>query len=215
MLRHSSEESRLKQGVVQMKSICTLLAGAALAIGLGASAQAANLIVNGGFETGDFTGWTVVENNTGVETTGYDGLYPHSGTYFAALGNVGCCGTISQTVSDTAGEALTLTYFHMSDGGTPNYFETDWDGVAIAGSIINNAPDQRGSGYVEYQFDVTGTGSDTLQFVERNDPSYDALDDVSLTGAIPEPASWAMMMLGLFGAGAILRSRRRQGTALA
>jgi hypothetical protein len=40
------------------------MAGLAMAASLGANARAGELIVNGGFETGDLTGWTVV-NQTG------------------------------------------------------------------------------------------------------------------------------------------------------
>jgi hypothetical protein len=36
--------------------------------------------------------------------------------------------------------------------------------------------------------------------------------DVSLTSSVPEPASWAMMLLGLGVAGASLRSRRKPAT---
>lgn len=39
-------------------------------------------------------------------------------------------------------------------------------------------------------------------------------DDPGPNGAIPEPATWAMMIVGLGGAGAVLRRRRRQGSAM-
>jgi hypothetical protein len=35
------------------------------------------------------------------------------------------------------------------------------------------------------------------------------------SAGVPEPDVWAMMMLGLFGAGALLRRRRRRSAALA
>jgi hypothetical protein len=43
-------------------------------------------------------------------------------------------------------------------------------------------------------------------------PSYgaDRLGAVTLGGAVPEPATWSMMILGFLGAGAAVRSRRRQ-----
>jgi len=41
----------------------------------------------------------------------------------------------------------------------------------------------------------------------RNDTAYIALDTAS---AVPEPATWAMMLLGLGAMGAAMRARRRQ-----
>ena len=168
----------------------------------------ANIVVNGGFETGDFTGWTVSAGATGVTTAGFDGFNPHSGTYFANLGNVGCCGSLSQTFSTIAGQTLTLDYFLAADGGTPSHFEADWNGVAIAGSVLDNSAS---SGYIEHTFNVVATGSDTLRFLERNDPGYWAFDDISLNVAsdrVPEPASLAVLGGGLLALGFSLRRRR-------
>jgi hypothetical protein len=49
-------------------------------------------------------------------------------------------------------------------------------------------------------------------FVEWNGQS--ANGDLQLGGAVPEPATWAMMMVGVFGLGGALR-RRREQTAVA
>ena len=54
--------------------------------------------------------------------------------------------------------------------------------------------------YVNFTVNVLGTGSDTLQFISANDPGYTYLDNVSLT-AVPEPSTWAMMILGFAGLG--------------
>lgn len=48
-------------------------------------AAAANIVLNGGFETGDFTGWTLT--NTEGGNTGVDDSVPHTGTYEASLAN--------------------------------------------------------------------------------------------------------------------------------
>ena len=64
-----------------------LLAAATLVIGSTGIARA-NLILNSGFETGDFTDWSVIANATLVAPAGFSGYLPHSGASFAALGNV-------------------------------------------------------------------------------------------------------------------------------
>lgn len=37
----------------------------------------------------------------------------------------------------------------------------------------------------------------------------------SLAGGVPEPTTWALMIVGFGGAGALLRRRRRAGAAVA
>ena len=69
-----------------------ILIGAAFAamMGLPGQASAANLIVNGSFETGDFTGWTL-SGNTGVTgvTGSFGGVDPEDGSFQAFFGPIG------------------------------------------------------------------------------------------------------------------------------
>jgi hypothetical protein len=189
-------------------------AAAAIALAAFSPASAANLITNGGFETGDFTGWTVAAGATGVVAGGFNGHPAHSGNFFAALGDTSGSfpfGTLSQTISTVSGQLYTLKYFLASDGELPNYFDANWNGVLVTGSLLSNLPDSRPN-YTQYSFTVTGTGSDTLLFHEQNVPAYLALDDVSLeavSSAVPEPATWMMMVFGFGIAGFAMRSRRR------
>src|SRR5438034_4094428 len=152
---------------------------------VGAAGQAkADLVVNGGFETGDFTGWTVAASFTFVDPAspgvgGAGGFGTHSGSFYAAMGSVGALGTISQTLSTTTGQTYTLDYWFASDGGTPNEFRVDWDGTTLFDQ--SNIPTHA---YVEYTFAVTATSPSTvLTFFERNDPSYLSLYDVSVNDA--------------------------------
>jgi hypothetical protein len=64
---------------------------------------------------------------------------------------------------------------------------------------------------------VTGAGGlQSISLTNRNlEPSGNdfALDDMSLSGTaagVPEPASWALMLLGFGGLGAMLRANRRR-----
>lgn len=186
------------------KKLSTALAAGAIFVGGVAGASASQLITNGGFETGDFTGWTVFADSTFVSPSGYITYAPHSGNYFAALGTTGGDGVLSQTVADTTGQSYDLTYFLASNGASPSDFSVAWDGTTLPGSALTD-PNSSGS-YVEYSFLLTGTGSDTLAISERDDPGYMALDDVSLTGASATPLPAALPLfatglgaLGLFG----------------
>ncbi|THD52801.1 MAG: PEP-CTERM sorting domain-containing protein [Phenylobacterium sp.] len=60
------------------------------------------------------------------------------------------------------------------------------------------------------------TGANGLQSISLSNRNLEpngndfALDDMSLQGvAVPEPTSWALMLLGFAGMGAMLRNRRR------
>src|SRR5262249_2874481 len=67
-----------------------------------------NPITNGGFETGNFTGWTQggTTGNTGVAAN-----TPHTGTFAAFLGPVGSDGTLSQNVATTPGQQYVLSFW--------------------------------------------------------------------------------------------------------
>lgn len=182
----------------------------AVSASLTASATSTNLITNGGFETGDFTGYTLSNlNATNVYTSSFgDGLAPHSGSYFAALGNVGSNGLISQTIADTAGQSYSFDFYLASDGDLPNDFSASVDGDTL---LSLNSIAQ--GGYSLYSLAFTGTGSDTISFSERNDPGYLALDDVSVmavpTSVTPEPSSLVLMATGLVSVAGAVRRRTR------
>jgi hypothetical protein len=140
-------------------------------------------------KTGDFTDW----NTSNIEFTqvvsfGFDGQNPNSGSFWAALGNVGSDGTISQTLSTVIGQTYTVSFYFASDGGTPNDFS------AFFGSdVLFSTANEPAHGYQLYTFSEVATSASTvLQFNERNDPSYLALDDISVS--TPEPSSILLLM---------------------
>ena len=165
-------------------------------------AQAANLITNGGFETGNFTGWT----NDGSQSVGITSpALSNNGTNVAYFGKVGSLGFISQTVATTAGQNYQLSYQLYSDGQTPNEFQVQVDNNTLFDQI-NIA----GQPFTTYNFNFVGTGSDTIKFGGRNDPTWLQLDNVAVNAiaatSVPEPFT---VVGTLIGATAAIRMRKK------
>jgi len=194
-----------------MKSrISTLAAGSlfAAAMFVGTAARA-DLVLNGGFETGDFTGWTTFGDSS---FSGVDSFVPLSGTYAAYFGSpVG--GGISQSLATTAGGSYMVEFWLQNEAdvtgvSSSNSFEFDWDGAAVL-SVADAAP----FGYTHYSFLLTASsGSTDLRFAFSQTPAFWDMDDVSVTAHVPEPSSLAL--LGLSGGLLVLQARRRRKAAV-
>jgi hypothetical protein len=147
-----------------------------------------NQVQNGGFETGDFSGWTGSSNaNIGIggpTAGGFGGYIPHSGNYYAALGASGSLGSLFQTIPTVAGAQYSLTFWYASNGLSPNELQAFAGGFKLFDQV--NIPST--NGYAEFSTTFTATSTTTfLNFGERDDSSYLALDDVSVVLAPPPP----------------------------
>jgi hypothetical protein len=187
-----------------------------------------NLVTNGDFETGDFTGWNVNEWDT-------DG-FPHGGNFAAETGCVGdpCInGTslqqafLNQTLTTIVGHTYTLSFWYdpgtvQSDTDTSELL-VQWDGGGVVDLVLVGTgglgslgtpsfPSQTpGAGYNQYAFSgltVSSTGT-LLTFLGRQDPAFSNLDDIIVTddSAVPEPSTYLLAAGGLLALG--LRKKRR------
>jgi uncharacterized repeat protein (TIGR03803 family) len=145
------------------------------------------LVQNGGFETGDMTGWAYSgANNNAIDIFVDNGsqslISPHSGNYLAALGPIGSLGYISQTLATSAGAPYLLSFWLDSpDGAIPNQFLVSWNGTNLYNQT--NLP---ALGWTNMQFQVAASGTSTvLEFGAQNDNSYFGLDDVSVSSLQP------------------------------
>ena len=73
------------------------------------------MVQDGGFEAGDFAYWNLIGSDAGyynfVDDGTYTGLTPYSGTYYAALGEVGSLAYLSQTLPTRAGQPYLLSFW--------------------------------------------------------------------------------------------------------
>ena len=152
----------------------------------------ADLVVNGDFETGDFSNWAYTSQD------GYsfvDGGFVHGGDYAAWFGDLqeDGGGSISQTLATTAGTAYVLSFWFAGDGDTPSGLT-----AIVGGNTLYEVTNPPLSFYDLYTFDFVASGTSTLlEFDAYDDPSYINLDDVSvIPAAVPEPASMAFLGIG-------------------
>jgi len=186
------------------RSFPLLAAGAAVLAGLAAApasalAAGANLVANGGFETGDFGGWTAV-GNTGYGAVACGGA--PEGDCEAVFGPIGSLGGIAQSVATTAGGEYAISFVLDSDGGTPGAVRVDFG----ARTLLELA-DPPAAGDQTFTFDAFATGPASILRIQfRDDSGLMSLDDVRVS-AVPEPAGLALMGAGLLGLAAVRRRR--------
>jgi len=185
------------------------------------AAHASSILVNGDFETGDFTGWT--QSGWFIDT-----LNPNSGVYDASTGCSGAsCTTVGdpnsaylyQDVATTPGIAYDLSFFY--DAGQDPTFGSEllvlWgDPTAPSLSTVVDFVEADTSGlYAEYTGTVTATSATSqLEFLGRQDLDFYYVDDVSLTApasVAPEPGSLSLLVCSFVLATALhyLRRERR------
>jgi len=199
-----------------MRTVISSVGAAAFALLYAASAHA-DLVTNGGFETGSFSGWTL-SGSLGI--TAVAPINPYAGIYDALLSTGGSSGFLSQTIGTTAGDTYQISFYLANSIGVPNSFSVSFDGTT--GLSLTNVGAQP---YTNYTFDVTAKDTSALLQFQYQDPFYFNLDNVTvaLIGGgnqggndpgvgdpptrVPEPTALALMASGLIGFG-VLRRRR-------
>lgn len=186
---------------------------------------------------GDTTipGWTIV-NQSGTTTGGGksiawlgDGAYgfntPFPTDYLDLTGYYGSTGDsgVAQSIATEVGGVYTLSFYL---GAHPDNVPISVNVSAGAESALISDPLTSGitagnTLWTQETFNFTATSTSTLLSIIGNNSGQDfiGLDNVSISGgpvtaAVPEPASWAMMLAGFGVIGGAMRRRRAVRTAV-
>lgn len=209
-----------------------LAAAAASALLAAGSAHAASLLVNGDFESfGDATkqyygysygdgfgalpGWSFDYGNVDIVTSDTPWSPPYAGVGALDI-NGYTAGSIYQSFNTVIGRSYAVSYAFSRNAMNAN--NPARAKISVAGQEVDvTAPydtNRFGTPYgIKWEtsgFSFVATGATTTFRLSTTDPGSGGVffDSVSVTG-VPEPATWAMMIVGFGAAGALLRRSRR------
>lgn len=171
-----------------------------------------NLVSNCGFETGDFTNWTLSGHDS---ASGYNGIDygvdsadSRSGVYGIYVAGFGGVLDLSQILPTTAGTSYVIS-FCLAQSLAPiapyeNSFSANFGSDNLVSLMQVPAIE-----FTEYQFSASALSTQTaLVFGARDDNGFFSIDDVSVTAvATPEPRAGCLALSGV-GLGICLLRRR-------
>lgn len=199
-----------------------LLLAVAVAASFGGAHAATNLVVDGSFEdqaqaAGSWAVYSAINGWSTVSGSGIELRNDVVGTAFDGVNFVELDSNnnsaMAQTLTTVAGSSYDLSFAYSARAGVSagsNPIEVLWNGISLA-AVTANGSGLSGNDWHVFNYTVTGTGSDTLTFraIGVNDTLGGSIDAVTVTAAVPEPSTYAMMFLGLGLMGATLSRRRK------
>ena len=205
-----------------------LVAGGAVALGLmWAQASQAAVVFSDDFNStaqglnqAVFANWTVTQGSVDVIGDGgpYAFLPVGNGNYVDLNGSTGQPGQLTTNMTFGAGTYVVSFDLAGSQGGVGSIdptSKTTQIAFSIGGTTQSLTLDPL-SALATYSFTFTTTAPGKLSFTDLsggNNNIGNLLDNVSVS-AVPEPSTWAMMILGFFGLGFMSYRRKLSGRAL-
>lgn len=202
---------------------------AAVAFGLISTTASAQIVTNGGFEAPVITdpccntvppdslpGWTATPNVNVVNGTfdSTNGNLAYQGNQYLDLVGQGGTGSITQSLSLTPGQmySLTFAYSHnLFDPAEATSASASFAIDALNGIVFHDTGSTSNLDWQLFSGTFIATGTDTLNFTNlTGGPNEGVLLDAISVAAVPEPATWAMMLLGFAGIGMAMRGRRNR-----
>ena len=185
----------------------SLALAAVAALSLAAPAAATTTVISEDFESGlgVFTATGQAGINTGagyVACCGVTGSAANLANHFVAFGSGDLpSGTLESTTFDLiAGETYTLTFDARSLGSGSDDITAMIGAITLSVITVNN---NNLDSVVHMTFP---------SFIPKSSSTDAIIDNVLLTttaaAAVPEPASWTMMLLGFAGIGVAMRRRK-------
>jgi Protein of unknown function (DUF642)/PEP-CTERM motif len=204
------------------------------ALGVSTSASAANSVINGGFEAPSIAdpccitspsvpipGWTVTPNVNIVNGTfsSTAGNLAFEGNQYLDLIGEGGTGGISQSIATILGQVyyVSFAYSHNLFGSAIASASASYSIGGLNGTISHSTGSTSNLDWRQFSGSFVGTGAPTVvSFTNltggRNEGVL--LDAINVS-AVPEPATWAQLLLGFAVLGGVLRfARRAKGVAL-
>jgi hypothetical protein len=162
-----------------------------LLLALPAAVRSQNLVQNGSFQTGDFTGWTLSgwTDYTFVDNGSLSGIPPYStNQYEAVLGTEGPTAYLSQMLSTTAGANYLITFWLDNPNLFLGQFLVSWGGNTLLDQTSPGSYD-----WALFSFVVSATGPSTvLQFGSEANYGFLGLDDISVVSLEPWPFTFTV-----------------------
>jgi hypothetical protein len=205
----------------------TLAFAAAAALCITAPAHATTTLLSVDFEDGTFGPFTVVGQvgvNTGqdyVNCCGETGSQPARDNHFASFGSGdNLSGTMSTTVNFALGDTFLLTFDYGAGGAGTEPLYVTFDGITYTYDPVATGDLDTTFIHAVIGGLITTGGPTILSFSSGGLRSIDSfVDNIVLTGpdavpqGVPEPATWAMMLLGFGALGTAMRRRRSAALA--